>query len=489
MSILATILSQDGLSGERRGRTREALKWVVLVYFCENNWGKLLNVNESGMCFEFAEAPKLGQRISFTLEAMGRMPAPFGGEVVSETFQAAGEIKWTREFERTAGVWFTEMAEESRQQIRQWLSFEASSTVTRSDEPRRETAAPQLELAGPAEISTEDHGKKAEAGESASGREKAESSVEPVGTLEPQLVGKILEAPHFQAYSDLLAEEERKRDPASGSRKSWWARMGLMAASGCLALLAGVAGAKMILPVWARRSEAAERVSGRFENNSESRSAKYRPDVKNAFLVEVQDAENRRWLLWFVNKTSKNTSDQAGRESAPPSTPVLWAKPATATQQTASTKSKLAHEFTWIAPNVNHARANPLAENTASNAAPVVPLEAPPPEPAILAKQPVPVPVGQPLSVGGEVQQARLIKSVPPVYPALAKVNHVMGDVTLDALVDTSGNVTELKVISGPTLLREAAMNALRVWKYEPARLDGRRVATHLSITVKFHIQ
>ena len=58
----------------------------------------------------------------------------------------------------------------------------------------------------------------------------------------------------------------------------------------------------------------------------------------------------------------------------------------------------------------------------------------------------------------------------------------------MDALVDPAGNVTGVKVISGPTLLQEAAMAALRQWKYEPARLDGRPVSFHLNVTVKFRI-
>src|SRR2546426_5548983 len=55
-----------------------------------------------------------------------------------------------------------------------------------------------------------------------------------------------------------------------------------------------------------------------------------------------------------------------------------------------------------------------------------------------LFRSPVPV-AGSPV-VGGEVQVARLIKSVPPTYPALAKSNHVAGDVTMDALVDPAGD-------------------------------------------------
>ena len=61
-----------------------------------------------------------------------------------------------------------------------------------------------------------------------------------------------------------------------------------------------------------------------------------------------------------------------------------------------------------------------------------------------------------------------------------------MGDVTLDALVDEHGNVKDVKVISGPLLLREPAKEAVRLWKYEPARLDGRATAMHLTVTVKF---
>jgi protein TonB len=86
------------------------------------------------------------------------------------------------------------------------------------------------------------------------------------------------------------------------------------------------------------------------------------------------------------------------------------------------------------------------------------------------------------------VQQARLIQSMPPAYPALARANRVSGDVLLDALIDASGKVTDVKVISGPVLLQQAAIETVRHWKYEPARLDEQAVAMHLTVTVKFHL-
>jgi protein TonB len=497
MSTSATIFEQDGQTINRRGRPREPLKWVVLVYFGENNWGKLLNMNESGMCLEFAEPPTAGERIRFAFEAMGRTPAHFGGEIVSDTFQAAGEIKWTREFERIAGVQFAELGEESREQIRRWLSFEATiDGVMRKEVAKWEAPAPSPELREREGNAAEGPCEKEDGDGSGAGLERSESEsesvVEPVGTLEPQLVAKILEAPTFQAYSKLLADEKRKGEPASGLKR-WLTRIGLIASSGCLAMLVA-AGVRVILPVWARPSEAAGRVPRASASESEPISAKYRPGTRNPnpFLVEVQDAQNRRWLLWFVNKTTKTVAEQAAHKSALPSSPTPPAKAAGLARQPAITRPEPAHEFKLAAPKVNRAGANSLNENSASNTVPVVPGGTPPLEAAIggiLARRPAPVPVGQPLPVGGQVQEARLIKSVPPAYPVLARANHVTGDVTLDALIDATGKVTDVKVVSGPTLLRGAAMDAVRLWKYEPARLDGQPASTHLSVTVKFHSQ
>jgi protein TonB len=95
----------------------------------------------------------------------------------------------------------------------------------------------------------------------------------------------------------------------------------------------------------------------------------------------------------------------------------------------------------------------------------------------------------EPLAVGGDVKPATLINQVKAVYPQLAKSQHVSGDVKIDALIDPSGKVTTMKVISGPTLLHQAAMDALRQWKYQPATLDGKPVPMHLTVTLQFRLQ
>jgi protein TonB len=102
-------------------------------------------------------------------------------------------------------------------------------------------------------------------------------------------------------------------------------------------------------------------------------------------------------------------------------------------------------------------------------------------------KQPVAPEV--PLPVGGDVKVAKLISSVAPVYPILAKNQHVSGNVLIDALIDETGHVTTMKVISGPALLHQAAMAAVRQWKYQPASLDGKPVSMHLTVTLQFRPQ
>ena len=56
----------------------------------------------------------------------------------------------------------------------------------------------------------------------------------------------------------------------------------------------------------------------------------------------------------------------------------------------------------------------------------------------------------------------------------------------IDALVDATGRVTDMKVISGPAGLLPAAMAALHTWKYEPALLNGEPIPMHMKVSVNF---
>lgn len=76
-----------------------------------------------------------------------------------------------------------------------------------------------------------------------------------------------------------------------------------------------------------------------------------------------------------------------------------------------------------------------------------------------------------------------------PRYPMLAMENHVEGDVQIQAQIDAKGRATHMKVLSGPPLLYQAAMDALRQWEFEPSRLDGNPVDSQTVVTIQFRLK
>ena len=107
----------------------------------------------------------------------------------------------------------------------------------------------------------------------------------------------------------------------------------------------------------------------------------------------------------------------------------------------------------------------------------------------IVAPPPPPPPKKEPPQrVGGDVLSARLIRQPAPVYPPMARTAKVSGVVVLEVQVDEDGNVTEVKPVSGPALLRQAAMDAVRQWKYSPTLLNGEPIPVVAEVRVNFSL-
>jgi TonB family protein len=90
---------------------------------------------------------------------------------------------------------------------------------------------------------------------------------------------------------------------------------------------------------------------------------------------------------------------------------------------------------------------------------------------------------------GGRVKEPQLVFRSAPSYPAMAKHAGIEGQVTIDAVIDTTGKLTNMKVVSGALLLQQAALDSLRDWKYKPGYLDDKPVPVGTSITVKFRLR
>jgi protein TonB len=92
-----------------------------------------------------------------------------------------------------------------------------------------------------------------------------------------------------------------------------------------------------------------------------------------------------------------------------------------------------------------------------------------------------------PAQGGSLLKPPKLASSVLPVYPQIAQQAGVEGDVVIQASLDQNGNVATAKALAGPLMLRQAAIDAVLRWKYEPALLDGKPVPTEMTVRIRFH--
>ena len=86
------------------------------------------------------------------------------------------------------------------------------------------------------------------------------------------------------------------------------------------------------------------------------------------------------------------------------------------------------------------------------------------------------------------VTRGMLVKKVPPKYPKKARKNHIEGTVVLHAKISKEGDVADLSVISGDPMLTQAALDAVKQWKYRPYLLGGKPVEVVTQITVNFQL-
>jgi periplasmic protein TonB len=87
---------------------------------------------------------------------------------------------------------------------------------------------------------------------------------------------------------------------------------------------------------------------------------------------------------------------------------------------------------------------------------------------------------------GGNVTAASIITQTRPLYPPLARQARIQGNVVLHAIIDKDGKVAQLEVISGHPLLVQAALDAVKQWRYKPTLLNGDPVEVDTTITVTF---
>jgi TonB family protein len=87
-----------------------------------------------------------------------------------------------------------------------------------------------------------------------------------------------------------------------------------------------------------------------------------------------------------------------------------------------------------------------------------------------------------------EEMAAHKISGALPAYPPIAKASRIQGTVLLDAVISDSGSITNLRVVSGPAMLQQSALDAVRTWHYKPYLANGVPTEVETDIEVIFKL-
>src|SRR5215467_6257939 len=104
------------------------------------------------------------------------------------------------------------------------------------------------------------------------------------------------------------------------------------------------------------------------------------------------------------------------------------------------------------------------------------------------AAPPPKVATPQKLKISSGVIEGLKLNAPNPTYPQMARIAHIQGDVILQATISKTGTVENLRGVSGHPILIQAALDAVRQWKYKPYVLNGEPVEVETTIKVQFHM-
>ena len=99
--------------------------------------------------------------------------------------------------------------------------------------------------------------------------------------------------------------------------------------------------------------------------------------------------------------------------------------------------------------------------------------------------QPI-VKAARPIAISSGVATGMLIQRTPPIYPTIAKAARVSGTVELQATISKNGSIKDAHVVSGPVMLRQSALDAVRTWRYKPYKLNNEPTEVETMVNVVF---
>ncbi len=90
------------------------------------------------------------------------------------------------------------------------------------------------------------------------------------------------------------------------------------------------------------------------------------------------------------------------------------------------------------------------------------------------------------INISAGVMAGQLLQQIHPQYPPIAKAARIQGTVVLQATISKQGTIENLRVMSGPAMLQQAAIDAVKQWRYRPYLLNNEPVEVDTTVNVIF---
>ena len=450
---------------DRRTHLRQPVRALAYVELDETNGGIVLNASEGGLSVQAV--------MSLMEDSLPKIRFQLSQN--NHWLETSARVVWANQSRKVAGLQFGDLPEETRVQIRKWLTGEAvevepaegqQSAVADegTQDPTEERASDQLRVRdrragtiGKASVATD-----------VTAARPVEPAPPPAPVSPPASTAPVFgQASMFQASARPLVSAP----PAAKRSDRAWNLAGLVALLAIVSLLAGwIAGHGTFNGLWDQVEGTASPAKAVQANLAPVLAGSSGPVSE----IETVDIRNQRWTIPFNPVAS---GYQANRGQA---APVAWPafNPAAATPEI---------QVPAAGDDGSSRQPSPPEVTAPSDSAVSIPLPSQSPDPRDLAP---PRPKAEPnvARPAATLEHGALIYHVNPVYPELAREQNVQGTVRLHVTIGVSGAVRSVLAVSGPGLLIEAARSAVRQWRYTPSLLDGKPVESQVDISIVFQL-
>ena len=468
MSITQKAVANDLPLFDRRVHLRAPVRSVAYVALDEGNGGIILNISEGGM--------SVHAFVGMVDDLLSNMRLQLSES--RDWVEAPARIAWRSESKKVAGLQFVDLPDHTRKQIRELLSRENTPSIAHKpittirrklDEAEPEqsflsTVRRAQELPKPGTY-TEFPSERPTSVASASDSSAPSGSAPKSETL---VFGRTLAYPQNLKHEPVRSAREK----AARSGRTKGNRIAIAAGAVFLATASLAVG-------WETgRGALGKAIDGVSHVSWSAAFVSQKPPQIPAGLIptapEIERVATEQPVRPAIAALPPKPVETPARRGTPPTPPTPVRKPPET-------------NYSWTPSSPVHTRPTEVSTEDAGDSPPSATIPTAP-EMSFLSPGAADIHPLAPPAHSAALNRSTLIHRVDPAYPAFAMQNKIEGSVEMKVTVGQDGAVRRIEPVSGQKVLLDAAMDAVRQWRYTPTVLDGKPIQTEVDITLQFQL-